>query len=460
VIKVLSSSERHEAAGVAWRFSLADRSWWYPLVGIAMLAHAVFFVRAFIEPNRPAQIGDAAFFQHAGWLITQGAVPYVHIFDAKPPLIFETTAILALLAGGDMLTLQLLSVLLTMSMAIGSIMLVASLAYQLTQSRLAALTAGLVLLSVPGYTLLGALGIREKYFMLFCGLLAVSLQLRGRAFFAGALAALSVGYLQLGIVFPVLVIGLAIQHGGLRPTRGVLGGMAAATAVMVLPIVLYGAALPMLVESVLVPLVATEPESMPERVSKFFALFQGSIPFLPAGLLGIAWTGVRGFQRIWWVALGTVLFLIQAVFLDLNGRADLFAFMAFLALGVGLLSTGLPRTLRVAPLVTAGVLIVAVVVIWPSPVSQYTAGVKKKDGEQPAIGVMYWNKLLPETCYYRRNATTREWVKRSGGNYQQRECGGIDDARKALAPRPETSNAIAPMSLSSVLETPRLRGPK
>ncbi|MUV89436.1 hypothetical protein GJ629_05605 [Halapricum sp. CBA1109] len=43
---------------------------------------------------------DSALFQHAGWYITQGAMPYTDIWDIKPPLIYGVTTLLALPPAG------------------------------------------------------------------------------------------------------------------------------------------------------------------------------------------------------------------------------------------------------------------------------------------------------------------------------------------------------------------------
>lgn len=52
----------------------------------------------------PATATDPAFFQHTGWYILNGGIPYVDVWDVNPPLVFGLTAVLALLSGGDRLS--------------------------------------------------------------------------------------------------------------------------------------------------------------------------------------------------------------------------------------------------------------------------------------------------------------------------------------------------------------------
>ena len=95
--------------------------------------------------------------------MTQGAIPYVDFITPKPPLVYEFLTILSLLSGGDMLVYDVLVVSLTAA-AIGSVSLVGIHVNDITDNSLAAVTAGLVLLTYPPFHLLPGQGIRVKFF--------------------------------------------------------------------------------------------------------------------------------------------------------------------------------------------------------------------------------------------------------------------------------------------------------
>jgi hypothetical protein len=410
-----------------------QRQWLLVSLLVASLAHARFLVRAFTQPGRPYVNPDAVIYQHAGWLMTQGAKPYLNIWEIKPPLFFETTTLMALASGGDMLRMLLLGVAFNLVCSIGSMVLVGLITYRLTGSGLAGLAAGLVLLAMPAYAWLPAFGIREKYALMFFGILAIYLQMTGRPLLAGVSAAAATNFHQLGLIFAVIVLGLAIQNRSTRQALLGLGGMAILTIVSVLPMLLMGLFEPMIVEVVFASILVGEKRTLLGRLYIGVTLLTFAAPLVPAGIAGVVLGFWRDARRTWWVLLGGAWFGFNVFFTDLDGYGDLFAGMLFVALRFGWLVARVPRTFTNALTAVAAAIVVMVVLVRPlaQPQDKELASDPHREG-LPSLSYMYWNKFIPQTCHYRLGESERSWIRLTQGDYSEKECGRWEEVRRLL----------------------------
>ncbi len=429
--------------GVVRDASLLDRRWPLVLGGLALLVQGLSVNRA-LSTAPPTTNIDAVFFQHAGWYVTQGAVPYVDIWDIKPPLAIETTTVLAALAG-DPLALHLSSVALTAGAAVGCSLLVGLLAHRLTGDGLAALLAGCTVLTMPAFYRLSANGFRPKYLTLLFGLGALALVLRDRPLLAGAAAAASAGYWQYGAIFAVLVVGLAVERRDRRALARQLLGMALVTAVAVVPIALSGALVPMLVEAVYVPVTTQGAQPATERLGKLLFYLAYALVPVAVGLYGLVADRGR-LRRHWWVYVGAAWGGVQILF-DLDSAPDLYLLVTFLALGVALAVTQ-ARPTRRRWLAVALAAIVLVNALWvggfvANPVEnaasadEGAAGALRavsesvdvsRPGEPARYGIsrvraLYWEQRIPESCHYRLSETERDWLAKTGRPYRESRCG-------------------------------------
>lgn len=431
--------------------SWIERRWLFVVGGLATLVQALSVGRALTGPGKPALNVDSALFQHAGWYVTRGAIPYIDIWDIKPPLVIETTTVLALLAGGDPFLLHLLSVAVMSVAAIGCSLLVSLLAHRLTGDGRAALLAGLTLLTVPGFYHLSAHGFRPKYFTLFFGLAALVLGLRNRPLPAGMAAAASAGYWQYGVIFAVLVVGLALEHRDRRALVRQLLGMALVTTVVLLPILTWGTLVPMLIEVLYVPLTSQSAQPLVQRLGKL--VFYLAYALVPAalGVVGLA-TAARQLPRHWWVYVGAAWGGFQILF-DLDSAPDLYLFVVFLALGVALFAErARPRARQWLSVVIVGIVLLNA--LWVSgvvanPVGERTAEAERngfvenltetaesvdvsRPGEPPRHGIpdvrtLYWNTRIPPSCHYRLSETERDWLAKTGLPYRDSTCGNLGE---------------------------------
>lgn len=415
------------------------RHWRALLIAISLGALSVEIGRAFFDftglsvtaEALPLVNIDAATYQHAGWLITQGAIPYIDIWEIKPPLAWYTPALLALFSGSDMLLLHLLSVVVTCAAMLGVVYLVGVLAFDMTGAPPAGLAAGLVMLALPGFPYLATLGFRPKYFMLLFGLISILLQRKGHPFWSGVSAAAATGYVLQGAVFPGLLLVVALQDRRPGPALKSLAGMALLTIAALVPILVWGAALPMLIEAVIAPLMSTEPQSLTARLAKFVEHTKYALPLTAFGLYGLLRFGLRRRGDRLWVVVGGLAYAGQVIFLDFDSFPDLFGLHCFVSLGAGLLVAGggvfarrLLLAIVVPILITSTIWLGGFGILFEEaspPAQEPTESVEVRMG-LPNMAYIYWNKMLPESCHFRLGTIEKQWLQTTGQPLAERRC--------------------------------------
>lgn len=413
-----------------------------------VLPFALSFV-SYLVGMWPETTTDPAFFQHTGWYILNGGVPYVDVWDVNPPLVFGLTAVLAALAGGDMVVLQTLSGVLMTAVNAASVLLVGWLAHHLTGDDAAAVAAGLVVLLAPAVYLMPPVGTRAQFYALLFGLVALAFALRDRPVAAGASAAASAGCWQPGAGLVFLVIGMAAQRSGRRGALAALTGVGVLTGLVVSVFAAAGALVPMGVETILAPLVAGEPYTLPERVYAVLLRIGYGTFVLPVAVYGWGLALVHHRRTHWWVPAGGLLFGLQVLFVDMDGATDMVFWLAFVAFGVAIaVASVTPSSLRLPRVkhiqnrrwIFVGVigLIVLSGPIWhaTSPPLESTLRDREErampDAELPPIEdetdvpdmeTIYWQKLTPEACHYRLSRNEIRWIHMTDDRVNATRCG-------------------------------------
>lgn len=432
---------------------------WLALLGpiIGLLYGGGFVV--YLLTRWPTIMVDAAFFQHLGWYVLQGGIPYIDAWDVNPPVPFAITAVLALLAGGDMLILHGLSVVLTTLTAAVSVVLVAWVAFLITGEDTAAVAAGLTMLIVPEFIVLPFAGVLAQVYALLFGLLALVLVLHDRPMLAGFLAALSAGSWQLGGVFALLVVGIIVQQRGWTGARSAMAGGGIVLGCFVLVFAAADALVAMVVQTVLAPLVAGEPASLVHRVVEILLAFGYGSLVLPVAVYGWLHAAVVEPRDRWWVPAGATLLVLQVLFLDMDGSTDMFLWLAFVALGVAItvdnaitLKAGWQDHQsrreswtvgrRIAAITAVGMLVSLIVasgLAWnygtPPPKATLETveqeaepaappQVTPADGDVPTMRTIYWEQREPEACHYRLSWNEARWISQTDDHLDERLCGG------------------------------------
>ncbi|WP_276299028.1 DolP-mannose mannosyltransferase [Halorussus lipolyticus] len=377
-----------------------------------------------LTARRPPLGVDAWVFEYAGLISLQGSLPYVHIWDVKPPLTYATASGLAALAGGDPLVTHQLNVLVMGGLLVGVVTLASLLTYELTDDRTAGVVSGLAVPTFSLFYTFPAYGLRPKMYVMFFGLLGVYLCYRRRPFWSGLSAAAAAGYWQLGIVFPLLVVGLTVQHSRQRDLGRVVAGMVTVTALAVAPYVLAGEVTALLNQVVFAQLFASESGTVLHRTLRARNMLGRASLFGALGCLGVVWAALRS-RETWWVAAGTGLYLVQILELDLDGPPDLLPLYLFLAVGVGLLVSQASETdfgYDGVPAVIAGVVVVAAVGLilgdlWALrgvEIVQYSAPQDLSD--------LYWQAEIAESCHLRMSHTEEVYLETIGAE-RSSACG-------------------------------------
>lgn len=431
-----------------------------PAVSLAVVSavvHLISLIRHFGAPGGIRAGPDALFLEHAGWYVTQGGVPYVEIWDVKPPLSIETTAVLSLLTGGNMLALHVLATVLTVVLGVGITLLVFRLVADVTDDEFAGLVAGLFILAYPGFHYFAGQGFSSKFFALFFGLLAVHLAQRGRTAVAAAVATLSPAYWQFGLVFPAIVLGYAALDRSPRTVGRSVGAMGTVTVVVLGPIVLWDALVPMVGQVIFTGFVVPESNSVFQRLARGFLFFGYLPPLVLLGTYGLARAGIDDPESLWWALVGTGWFAVQSLFLDFDAYPDLIGTVVFVGVGVGFLYDRLRKTNRRVVFASVAVLVVVSAVflgtfgVFTRPLGQeqnddvvlrqalITVGEKltgrsvttppargaktRANFSLPTMEEIYWQKLKLDTCHYRLSNTEKLWIEATNTSYMAETCG-------------------------------------
>lgn len=428
------------------------RGWPAWVVGVLLVAvpsHALAAWRVLggLPAGTRPPLRDSVIFQYLGWYLTQGGRLYVDLWELKPPLPYELTAVVSLLAGGDPLIAHWLNVLLTSAAAVGVALAAGLLVVDLTGDDAAAIAAGAMLYVVPAYHWRAAFGFKVKYFVALFALLAVYLARQDRPGAAGALAGAAAGFWQLAITVPAIVVGLAYERAGRRGVRRVATGALSVLVVGVLPVAYWGALEAMVTETLLVPLLLVgRGLSAASPVRLAVASLGAATPVVLLGALGVAVAAWRRPRETWWLAAGAGWFAVQAFLIDLDGPPDLFPLLGFLAVGLGLLvgfesGRQRPAALLVAALAVTSVLTLGGFGVGTGPLyspepTVYAESVELVEPYGPAErDLLYWRAVEPTTCRVFYGPTQHQLVQLTAKGPLQGTCGDAGPVLDALAER-------------------------
>jgi hypothetical protein len=391
--------------------------WRTLIVGQTTLVLIFVLTPNFLLSGRPRIDSDGLVFAYSGWLWAETAkVPYLHLWDVKPPAIHETAALLSLFSGGDPWGIALLSGLLMCLLIIGSNILIGRLVYYHTSNPIAAYIAATVPLVLPGYYHLAATGLRPKHFTIFFGLLGVYFYLvEERWTLSGFSAALAAGYWQFGVIFPVLAVITACTTGK-SELKAVLTGGAGATLLVLLPVYLSSPAAfsSMLVEVIGTSVWITEPLEGGNRLRKFRRFLDVAVPVIVLGVVGsVAAVSKR---ETGWITVGSGWFLVQVFRFDFDSFPDLILLVIFSALGMGILIEVVDE--EAIPLY----LVIGVVTI--GFVNDLSTVATPLNSTLPpeSLDALFWDQQVTERCHVRMSGAEERFVDLVEENVNVEEC--------------------------------------
>lgn len=417
---------------------------------------------------------DSKLFYHVGYLITTGHVPYVDVWEVKPPLTYETAAFISILGGGDPGQTHIIGVILTGIMVVGiSIILYMIISTQFN-NKWAGVLSGAVWLSLPAVHYFPALGFRVKYFALLFGLIGLYLALNNRPILSGITAAFGAAYWQFAIVFCVLTLWIFLigsnndknrhEWRGFRYSSliGVLAGFLFAFIIVVGPIALAGGFYPMISEVIISGLIAGENANPIRRLGLGLLKLKSASPLVILGVVSFVRLSKSDIRHEIWITIGGILFAIQIFFLDFDGSPDLLGGYVFVALGIGALyavsegkrKDGIKIIVTICLLTSmifmggTGTIVRPIYEDRPSESDQaiLTKGVRaagemvggesltgpRRSGstddlreklELPSIDTIYRTNWDPTTCHYFLSSAERKWIEKTDAEWGDKTCG-------------------------------------
>jgi len=439
------------------------------IVAVTRSIFQVFFLRSPFEIHQ-----DSKLFYHIGYIMTTGHVPYVDVWEVKPPLTYETATLISIIGGGDPQQTHIIGVIATSLMVIGVAILLYMIILELFDDELAGVLSGAVWLSYPAVHYFPALGFRVKYFAFFFGLLGIYAALKERPIFAGVLSAFAAAYWQFALVFCILVLGIFASNSSKsqgkeiksivwnRPLLGVIAGYLIAFIIVVGPIALAGGFYPMISEVIVSGLIAGETSNPVRRLGRGLLKLKSASPLVLLGVVSFVRILQPDIHRGKWISAGGLLFAIQIFFLDFDGAPDLLGGYLFVALGIGALyavsSTTVKNKIKVLVAVSllislvfmggTGTIVRPIYEDRPDQSNQavLTQGVRftgqmiggdsltdpqrsqksvdlREQLGLPSIDRIYRTNWDPTTCHYFLSSAEQKWVHQTEAEWGDKKCG-------------------------------------
>lgn len=400
------------------------QSWhvWIPAAASLLLAVGILFP---LPETRPFT-SDAAIYHYGGLLLAKGYTPYLHMWDIKPPLIFLTTAAIALVAPGDgMIQVYLGQVLVAIYTTI-AVAAVAAIVRRRRDSRHAALAAGLSVLTYPQFFTPMSTGIRAAHGAIAFAAVSLWAMETDRFRLAIGTATVAAGYWPVAVIAPIIVLGEARRHGKrLLSLLGILGGV---TAICVAPIAARGAFIPMVNEVLFGPIIKGETGGPLSHFRKLFRVANRTIfLWIVGGIGALHYVDVAVEQREildgWWLPFGGAFAVMWVLFLDFDGSVDLYLLCLFAALGLGVAVADLTRRQQRAAIV---VVLVVLSAIWIPANGWITDTRTGAPGDSDYHDHLMEQRVPPESCHMRIGFGEREWMRITGETENSHRCGLIN----------------------------------
>lgn len=210
----------------------------------------------------------------------------------------------------------------------------------------------------------------------------------------------------------------------------------------IIPFLLWGALVPLVIESVVVSLVTPTPVTVLGRIYNTLDALGYATVLLPVAAVGWVWStsvlnGCSDAQ--WWMLGGGVLFSAQVLFFDGEGWPDIMTLLLFVALGVGVVAASQPRARR---WILVGFLALLIVTgpVWAdsatAPLRTEFDGVQQRyptqtsegaeaaiEQSRPSMQEIYWEKIEPETCHYYFGGIEVQWTRHTSASLTDQQCG-------------------------------------
>lgn len=385
---------------------------------------------------------DPALFHLGGWYITNGGIPYVDFWDINPPFPFLITALLSLPIRifpiqNEMQTLLYLGNAVSAIVVMATSLLTARIVYRIFDDELASLTAGLSVYLLPSLYTFPATGIRPKYFLLLFGMASLYSYLREWPWWTGLFAALACTTHQAGFLYLILAIGVTGYRDGIISVAKIIATAVGVGVALSVPFLYWNAVSTMVVQTVFVSfLVDIGSVSWIYNLVNLTEILGYSLVVLPVAIFGWYRVVSRLNPNTIWIPLGALMFAGYNIFLDIDGSADVWMFIIFVALGLAAIAADSSRERSLLILAGIGIIGFTMLVTFPStnpplygifdvlysfaPSPEPLQATPPDD--LPSMTERHWNQTVEDTCHWRLSNTEIAWIEQTDGNYYKSKC--------------------------------------
>lgn len=407
-----------------------ENRWILTLSIIAILAQVLAVIFEVATEGWPKIFGDAAMFQHGGWYITQGAIPYVDFWDVKPPLIYFTTAILAILSGGDMVMLHIYGWILSASFVVGTSLLAGLYIYELKNDKIAGLAGGVTLFVLTQFYGLPRVGMYPQFYSTFFAILTLYLLKKERYLLSGVAGALSAGYYYPEGIVMVLSILLIYKQRNFEYLKYYIFGIASVTALIMIPFILWDNLVALIVQTVLAPILTSSTESLGVRLLNILFSLGPGVLLIPVAMLGWKRTfkSVSSNEKL--IGWGGIIYSIRILSLGPGSQLHMMAWMIFVSLGFGVVISTMDGNNGRWGIILV-LLLISTSLLWsmgPFDLKNDNQQEMYEINNSEAVKIssmqeIYWGKLTPETCHYRLSDREIQWLRMTNGDLRDKTCG-------------------------------------
>lgn len=365
---------------------------------------------------------DSALFYYSGrqWVL-EGRVPYLHLWDIKPPLTHETMAVVALMTAGEPTLMYTVGIALNAAFLLAGISAAMIAVKELSGSKVAAFTSGFVMLALPQLFKWVTTGFRPKYAVVFFFGLAFLAGIQENWYVAAGSSALAAGFWQPGILLVIIVLGTIGWYdykGKIAPKTAVMssGVVLGIGTVVVLPFIIEGAVPQMVVQTMVAPIVTGDGGGTMKAL----------IDQIPASLLAITTIGVLSggilleHRARWWPGLLYLVFMIVALQGDFDGSPDLIPLSFIIAIGIGV-AIGSARPMQTDNLAVDPRLWLVVIVAVQVGTAVISSSYFTMVGGGPVKDV-FLSETITNRCHLRLSEAERVMMERVGSPEDATTC--------------------------------------
>jgi hypothetical protein len=399
-------------------------------------------------------------FEYGGWAIANGAIPYIDIWDPRPPLNYLIPTILTPFSLNNLDVLHSLNISIVVFSYITIVGLIYLLVREITSCKMCSTIAALTFVSIPLFYIYAFGGWSSYHIATAFGLGSIYSAYRDRTFLTGLLGGFSAATYQAASLFLLIGVGIVIASN-IKKVRTTLIGLITAVIFVLAPVGLIGGIQSLeaaVVFSGIFPLLLeTGDTSALQRLYQIVRIF-GYVS-IPIGIVFSTYISRREWEADLegkWVLLGMGTYGLYNLFYEFEGGQGIFMFSVFVALAIGVVVSEIDLDFPKFTHIILALLVLTTILspIWgfgtslntdvkyyqqpnDAPLRDELEVIQKIFGtsqdvavspndRRPELEQRYQSKILPTDCYIPFKGIEEQWFSKTSATKQNKKCGEFD----------------------------------